>query len=125
MAKFYMAEVRDIDDPSRSGSCQIRIYNRQNNEQEVKDEHLKWATPCHPFTSAATAGVGLIPSGLVVGSRVLVTFLEDDTAEQHPIIIGSLGRGDKPSKTGVRKQSDEDSAGPIKKPGFDSPIETV
>lgn len=121
--KLYVGEVRSIKDPSYSGMCQVRIYNKQNDEQQVKDEHLPWCTPLHPITSAATAGVGIIPSGMVVGSRVLVSYLEDDIGEQHPIIIGTLGRGDLPSKKGVRKQPDEDSGGKIKQPGPDNPVQ--
>lgn len=112
MSKFYMAEIRNIDDPSYSGSCQVRIYNRNNDEQNVKDEHLKWAVPLHPTTSAATAGVGVIPQ-MIPGSRVLITYLEDDTAEQFPIIIGTLARGQLPSDRGVSKESDKDSGGKI------------
>lgn len=125
--RLSVAEVRSIDDPSRSGCCQVRIYNRQNDEKNLKDEHLPWATPLHPVTSAATAGVGIIPSGLIVGSRVLVGYLEDDHACQFPIILGSLGRGQLPSKDGVRKDSDEDSGGKIPegKAGPDNPTENV
>jgi hypothetical protein len=122
--KLCIGEVRSIDDPSFSGCCQVRLYNKQNDEKNIKDEHLKWCTPLHPVTSAATAGVGIIPSGLIVGSRVLVGYLENDAAEQYPIILGSLGRGELPSKGGVRKQSDEDSGGSIaeNKAGPDNPL---
>lgn len=115
MAKFYMAEVRQgpHKDPSNSGCCQIRIYNRQNDEQKVKDEHLKWATPLHPITSAATAGVGIIPAGMIPGSRVLITYL--DEGEQYPIILGTLGRGELPNEDGIGKSSDTQTAGKIDK----------
>lgn len=124
--KLSIGEVRSIDDPSRSGCCQIRMYNKQNSNQ-IKDEHLKWATPLHPITSAATAGVGIVPAGLIVGSRVLIGFLENDEAEQYPIILGSLGRGQLPSQDGIRRQSDEDSGGdiPADKAGPDNPAENV
>lgn len=124
MAKFYMAEIRSLDDPSNSGCCQVRKFNYQNDEQNVKDEHLKWATPLHPITSAATAGVGIIPAGMVVGSRVLITYLEDDISEQYPIIVGSLGRGELPSEKGLGKQSDQQSGGKIakSKSGPDNPV---
>lgn len=120
--KVRIGEIRSVDDPTYSGMCQVRIYNNQNDEQQIKDEHLAWCTPLHPITSAATAGVGIVPSGMIVGTRVLVTYLEGDTGEQHPIIIGTLGRGDLPSKRGINKQPDEDSGGKIKKPGPDNPL---
>ena len=120
--KLKIAEVRNFkDDPTRSGRCRVRIYNENNNEQQVKDDDLPWATPLHPVTSAATAKIGISPSGLLVGSRVLITYLPEDTAEQYPIILGSLGRGDLPNKGGVGKEADEDAGGSIKEPGPDNP----
>lgn len=122
--KIRIGEVRSIDDPTHSGSVQIRLFNRQNNEQEIKDEHLKWATPLHPITSAATAGVGVIPAGMVPGSRVLITYLEEDDGEQYPIVIGSLGRGELPMEKGLGKKSDTQSAGKTEKDkaGPDNPV---
>lgn len=118
-----MAEVRNIeDDPTRSGRCKVRIYNEENDEENVKDDDLPWATPLHPITSAATAKIGIVPCGLIVGSRVLITYLPWDTAEQYPIILGSLGRGDLPSKKGINTQTNyEDSGGEINHPGPDNP----
>ena len=125
MGKFYIAEVRDIDDPTQSGCCRVRIYNKENDEQNIKDEDLPWCTPLHPITSAATAGVGIVPTGLIVGSRVLVTYLDWDTSEQYPIILGSLGRGELPTEGGgIGKKPDPDSGGetPPEKSGPDNPL---
>lgn len=113
MAKFIVGEVRALNDPGYSGACQVRMINYQNDEQNVKDEHLKWCTPLHPITSAATAGVGIIPAGMVVGSRVLCCYLDDDTCEEYPIILGTLGRSEEPKEKGLGKQSDQDSGGKI------------
>ena len=120
---FKIAEVRNIeDDPTKSGRCRIRIYNEQNDEENIKDEDLPWATPLHPITSAATAKIGIVPSGLIVGSRVLITYLPYDTAEQYPIILGSLGRGDLPSKKGINDRINlEDTGGEIGCAGPDNP----
>jgi hypothetical protein len=96
MGKLYVAEVRNIkDDPTKSGRVQIRMYNHHDDEQNVKDEDLPWALPIQPITSAATNRVGVIPTGMRVGSRVVVSFLENDTAEQYPIILGTYSRGAK------------------------------
>ena len=124
MAKLKVGEVRALNDPGYSGACQVRIINYQNDEQNVKDEHLKWCTPLHPITSAATAGVGIIPAGMVVGSRVLVTYLDDDFAEEYPIILGTLGRGQLPKEPGLGKESDRDSGGKIQSAnaGPDNPV---
>jgi len=129
-SSLCIAEVRKFkEDPTKSGRCKVRIYNQHNDEQEIKDDDLPWASVLHPITSAATAKVGISPSGLKVGSRVLCCFLPDDTARQYPIILGSLARGDKPegqdkSNGGVAKESqdaEKNSGGKIKKAGPDNP----
>lgn len=108
MLDLKIAEVRNIeDDPTKSGRCRVRIYNEQNDEQKVKDDDLPWAIPLQPITSAATAKIGVVPSGLLVGSRVLITYLADDVNKQYPIILGSLGRGALPSKGGIRTDADD------------------
>lgn len=93
MASFYFAEVRDILDPLGSGRVKIRKYGYQNDEQNMKDDNLPWALPLQPVTSAATEKVGSTPHGLLVGSRVVVSYAENDTAQQYPIIFGSFARG--------------------------------
>lgn len=129
-SSLCIAEVRKFkEDPTKSGRCKIRIYNQHNDEQEIKDDDLPWASVLHPITSPATSKVGISPSGLKVGSRVLCCFLPEDTARQYPIILGSLGRGDKPegndkSNGGVGKESQEaekNSGGKIKTAGPDNP----
>jgi hypothetical protein len=100
MGNLYVAEVRNVkDDPTKSGRVQIRMYGRHDDEQNIKDEDLPWALPLQPITSAATNRVGIIPTGLRVGSRVIVSFLEDDEARQYPIILGSFARGAKSQGT--------------------------
>ena len=98
MANFYAAEVRNIMDPLKSGRVQIRIYGFHDDEKSVKDADLPWALPLMPSTSASTGKVGVIPTGLLQGSRVIVTFLHNDTAQQYPIIFGSFGRGGMPKE---------------------------
>lgn len=90
---FYVAEVRDIKDPLKAGRVKVRIYNRQDDEQKVKDEHLPWAVPLQPITSPATGRVGIVPVGLEIGSRVIVSYHADDHLQQYPIIFGSFSRG--------------------------------
>lgn len=130
---FEIAEVRNFeDDPTKSGRVKIRVYNRHNDEQEIKDDDLPWAMVVHPITSAATSRIGISPSGLKVGSRVLVTYLPYDTAKQYPIVLGSIARGDMPegredSNGGVGKDTsdaEKNSGGKIKKPGIDNPAYT-
>lgn len=94
---FKVAEVRNFkDDPTRTGRVKVRIYNENNDTDQVKDDDLPWAVVMQPITSAATNKIGIVPSGLRVGSRVLITYLPDDTAHLYPIVIGSIPRGDLP-----------------------------
>jgi len=89
----FIAEVRNIKDPWKAGRVQIRVYGNHDNEQDIKDDDLPWATPLQPITSAATGKVGIIPVGMVVGSRVFGLFIDD--ARQHPIILGTFARAAK------------------------------
>jgi len=117
-----IAEVRNIvDDPTQSGRAQVRIYNENNDEKSVKDEDLPWAVVGLPVTSASTAKIGVSPSGLIVGSRVLIVYLSEDTAEQYPIILCGLGRGDLPIKKGIQSEKDNESGGSIRVKGPDNP----
>lgn len=86
----FMAEVRNIKDPLKSGRVQIRIYGHHEDEQNIKDEHLPWAMTLQPITSAATSKVGIIPTGMMVGSRVFGVFI--DGARQQPVILGTFPR---------------------------------
>lgn len=98
MAKFYFAEVRDIMDPLKSGRVRVRRYNYDDDEQNVKDDHLPWALPLQPVTSAANARIGTTPVGLMVGSRVVIAYMDNDSAELYPIILGSFARGAMPKE---------------------------
>jgi hypothetical protein len=97
MGDLYAAEVRNIMDPLKSGRVQVRVYGHHDDEDSVKDDDLPWALPLQPVTSAATGKVGTVPVGLLVGSRVVITYLHSDTAEQYPIILGSFARGALPA----------------------------
>lgn len=105
MAKIRFAEVRNLKDPWESGRVQIRIYGLHDDEQNVKDEHLPWSMPMQNITSAATERIGTSPTGMLVGSRVLVTYHEDDHEEQYPIIMGTYARA------GKSKSSDDNTGG--------------
>lgn len=121
--KFYMAEVRDIEnDPSKSGRVKVRIYNTQNDERAITDENLPWAVPLQPVTSAAYNRVGVAPHGLLVGSRVVVAFMTDDSSEQYPIIFGSFSRAFKPTVKGIQSSPDPSTGGSEGDPAPDHPL---
>jgi hypothetical protein len=117
-----IAEVRNFeDDETMSGRVLVRIYNEQNDEQNVKDEDLAWASVGLPVSSASTHKIGMSPSGLRKGSRVLLAFLPHDVNQQHPIVLCSLQRGDyDKEKEGDIKKQDKQTGGKPDYPGVDN-----
>jgi len=97
MPKIYIAEVTNIKGDDKAGYVQVRKYGYENDEKNIKDEHLQWAVPLQPVTSAATGKIGKSPHGLRKGSRVLISYAENDPAEKHPFILGSFARSAPPS----------------------------
>ena len=120
---MYIAEVRDIKDPLYSGRVKVRLYGLNDNEQDVKDENLPWAMPIQDITSPATGKAGKAPVGLVVGSRVIVTYLSSDVAKQQPLIIGSFARGAEPTNTTDNTGGKEDLK--VGSEGVDLPAQAV
>ena len=116
---FLLAEVRDLTDFYKSGRVKVRIYGTQDNEQDVKDENLTEAIPLQDITSAATGKVGKAPTGLLVGSRVMIGYLATDPEKKTPFIFGSFSRGAMP----VDRSKNTVSGGrtETKQPGVDTP----
>lgn len=114
---FQLAEVRSLDDYYKSGRVKVRIYGLQDDEQNVKDDNLIEAIPLQDITSAATGKVGKIPTGLVVGSRVMIGYLANDPEKKSPFIFGSFARGAMPNDrspqtaTAGREGTKKDSVG--------------
>ena len=105
--------VGQDEDPSGSGCVRVRIFNRQNDEQNIKDEDLPLCVVAQHTGSAATAGVGMVPGGLFKGVRVLLTYLDWDVNKEHPIVIGTLPRGELPYEDGLGKRADPQSGGKV------------
>jgi len=114
---FQVAEVRSLDDYYKTGRVKVRIYGSQDDEQSVKDENLTEAIPLMEATSASTGKVGRAPTGLVIGSRVLIGYLSYDLERKTPYIFGTYYRGAKPTDrapataTGGRESTDPKSVG--------------
>jgi hypothetical protein len=90
----WIAQVVNVKDPDQSGRVQIRIFGRQDDKENIKDEDLHWAIPLQPITSAAYGKIGTAPLGLVRGSIVLGRWFDKDN--QLPYILGSLGKAGDP-----------------------------
>ena len=87
---FYNGVVEDIMDPLMIGRVRVRVVGvHTENKEMLPTEHLPWATPILPITSASMNGIGSSPTGLVCGSWVVV-FFTDGESKQQPMIMGSL-----------------------------------
>ena len=93
---FEIAEVRNIKDPMKAGRVQVRIYGKNDDEQDIKDDDLPWAVSVTPITSASTGKVGIVPVGLLVGSRVVIGYAANDPEKQYPFVMGSFHRAGAP-----------------------------
>lgn len=98
--KMFIAEVRDIKDPMKSGRCKLRIYGQHDDEETAGDDKAVWGTPLMGTTTASTARSGTIPTGMEVGSRVMVCYASDDVNCQNPFILGSFHRAGSGNSTG-------------------------
>lgn len=84
---WFIGEVVKTDsDTLKLGRVKIRAYFWHD---EFKEEQLPHAQLMTPATSASLNGVGVSPTGMKVGSRV-IGFFADGRSGQHPIIMGSF-----------------------------------
>ena len=82
---MYLGVVESRDDPLKLARVRVRVFDVHTDDIEVLPTNdLPWAHVLH--SGAATSDVGDSVSGLVVGSWVVVTFLN----EQTPLIMGAL-----------------------------------
>jgi hypothetical protein len=91
---WWQGVVEDIMDPLMIGRCKVRILGYHTDDKTegsgIPTEHLPWATPMQPITSAAISGIGTTPLGPVEGTWV-VGFFRDGEDAQEPVIMGTVG----------------------------------
>jgi hypothetical protein len=91
---WWQGVVEDRIDPLKLGRCRVRIlgYHTDNKEDGVgiPTEHLPWATPSQPITSAAMNGIGTTPMGPVEGTWVF-GFFRDGKNAQEPVMMSTFG----------------------------------
>ena len=91
---WWQGVVEDRIDPLKLGRCRVRIlgYHTDNKVEGegIPTEHLPWATPSQPITSAAMNGIGTTPLGPVEGTWVF-GFFRDGEEAQEPVMIGTFG----------------------------------
>jgi GH24 family phage-related lysozyme (muramidase) len=87
--KIFIGKVENRNDPLKLGRCQVRVIGvHDENPAILPTIDLPWAMPISPINSASSAGIGVSPTGIVLGSIVLVTFTDKD--DQTPVILGTL-----------------------------------
>ena len=91
---WWQGVVEDRVDPLKLGRCRVRIlgYHTDNKVEGVgiPTEHLPWATPSQPITSAAMNGIGTTPMGPVEGTWVF-GFFRDGKNAQEPVMMSTFG----------------------------------
>jgi len=91
---WWQGVVEDRLDPLKLGRCRVRIlgYHTDNKVEGVgiPTEHLPWATPSQPITSAAMNGIGTTPTGPVEGTWVF-GFFRDGKNAQEPVMMSTFG----------------------------------
>lgn len=87
---WFVGVVEDRDDPLKMGRVRVRVYNAHPQKTAlVKTSDLHWAPMVMSPISAGHLGVGISPTGVMVGSTVF-GFFADAGEKQKPIVLGTL-----------------------------------
>lgn len=87
---WFQGVVEDRLDPLKLGRVRVRILGlHTEDKKEIPTEHLPWAYPISPITSASMTGIGETPIGPVEGTWV-IGFFRDGESCQEPVIFGTL-----------------------------------
>ena len=87
---WFFGKVVDRNDTTARGRVRVRVFGiHPDDENLVPNDHLPWATPVMPVTSAGIFGVGASATGLMEGSYVFGFFADGEDA-QIPIVLGSI-----------------------------------
>lgn len=88
---WFFGVVEDNNDPLKLGRVKVRCFGLHNDDpNELRTEHLPWATVLQPTTSAAQNGYGMSPTGIRPNTRVF-GFFADGAAAQYPLVLATLG----------------------------------
>ena len=90
---FFGRVVNRHSDPLQLGRVRVRVFGLHTDDENlIQNDHLPWAIPIQPVTSAGIFGIGHSPLGLVEGSHVF-GFFADGKDAQVPIVIGTIASG--------------------------------
>lgn len=84
--KWFVGVVEDLEDPLKLGRIRVKIFQEHDNGIEKEDLH--WAPIMMPPTSASLGGVGISPTGILVGSYCFGFYI-DSVYKQMPMVIGT------------------------------------
>ena len=102
--KIALGIVEDRHDEMSLGRCRVRIVGiHTSNKDELPTEMLPWAYTMLPSNAAGISGIGSSPNGVVEGTCVMVTWL--DEFQQIPVILGVLGGA--PQSVSARMYAEE------------------
>lgn len=82
-ARIYIGVVEDINDPEQAGRVRVRISGIHDDKtvssgiSGISTELLPWYSVLSPVNSANMSGIGTSPLGLLPGTIVEVTFLDE------------------------------------------------
>jgi uncharacterized protein (TIGR02594 family) len=89
--EMWVGFVEDRGDPQQRGRVRVRILGKHTDDKTlIPTEALPWAMVVQPITSAAVGGVGVSPTGIMIGTMVTGYFL-DGKDMQMPIVLGVIG----------------------------------
>ena len=85
--KWFLGIIEDTLDPLKLGRVRVRVFNEH--DDNVDTDKLPWAQVLVPTTSASLGGVGVSPTGMLFGTKV-VGFFIDGHEKQFPMVLGSF-----------------------------------
>lgn len=88
---WWIGVVEDrLNDPLKIGRVKVRIYGYHGDDRgAIATDDLPWAVVSQNTNSAAAAGFGTSPTGLLEGSTVWGFFMDGENA-QTPVVVGAL-----------------------------------
>jgi hypothetical protein len=100
--ELFFGVVEANVDPEKLGRCKVRIVGDHiQDKSEIPSDDLPWAVPMMPSNSSSMDGIGDSPTGIMLGSWVVVCYI-DGKDKQQPIILGTIpGMQTNPPNAGI------------------------
>ena len=108
---FIGSVVNGKDNELKLGRVQVRIYGIHDNEEEIKNVDLPWATVMSPSTEGGVSGLGQKPN-LKNGSQVFGIFF-DGKMSQAPLVLGSIPKMENVTSAVVTDANEKGKVGDV------------